>query len=110
MLDQLCPGRAQVARCHQSPFADERQLYLSKLMEEGRSSHTLRNIARILMYLARHLPLHQAEITPVEIDASAETWAMTTHRSAACLHIGRGSSCSTQRTGCGYSVDCENLS
>jgi site-specific recombinase XerD len=58
-------------------------------MEEGRSTHTLRNIARILMYVARHLPLHQAEITPVEIEASAETWAMTTHRSATCLHIGK---------------------
>jgi site-specific recombinase XerD len=58
-------------------------------MEEGRSPHTLRNIARILMYLARHLPLHQAEITPVEIEASAETWAKTTHRSATCLHIGK---------------------
>jgi hypothetical protein len=88
MLDQLFPDRATVARYRQSPFSDERQLYLSRLIQEGRSLQTLRNIAWILMYLARHLPLHQAEITPVEIEAAAATWAMTTHRSTTCLHIG----------------------
>jgi integrase/recombinase XerD len=89
MFEQLFPHRDTVARYRQAPFAAERQLYLSSLMEEGRSLQTLRNIARILMYLARHLPLHLAEITPVEIEASAETWSMTTHRSATCLHIGK---------------------
>jgi len=89
MFEKLFPRRATAARYHQSPFAAERQLYLSKLMEEGRSIETLRNIARILMYLARHLPLHQVGITPAEIEAAAETWAMTTHRSATCLHIGK---------------------
>jgi site-specific recombinase XerD len=88
MLDQLFPDRATVARYRQSPFSDERQLYLSRLIQEGRSLQTLRNIAWILMYLARHLPLHQAEISPVEIEAAAATWAMTTRRSATCLHIG----------------------
>ena len=57
--------------------------------EEGRSPQTLRNIAWILTYLAQHLPMHQAEITPAEIETAAETWAMTTHRSAKCLHIGK---------------------
>jgi integrase len=89
MFEQLFPHPATVARYRQSPFAAERQLYLSRLMHEGRSLQTLRNIAWILMYLARHLPLHQAEITPVEIEAAAATWAMTTHRSATCLHIGK---------------------
>lgn len=88
MLDQVFSGRAEAARYHQSLFADERQLYISRLMEEGRSPQTLRNIAWILMYLARYLPLHQAEITPLEIEAAAATWAMTTHRSSTCLHIG----------------------
>ena len=89
MLDQVILGRVEEARYHQSPFADERQLYLSSLIEEGRSPRTLQNIARILKYLARHLPLHQAEITPAEIEAAAAAWAMTTDRSAKCLHIGK---------------------
>lgn len=89
MFEQLFPLQATVARYRQSPFVAERERYLSKLMEEGRSLQTLRNIAWILMYLARHLPLHQEEIAPLEIEAAAATWAMTTHRSATCLHIGK---------------------
>jgi site-specific recombinase XerD len=89
MFDQFFRDQATVTRYHQSPFAAERQVYLSKLMEEGRSIETLRNIAWILMYLARHLPLHQAEISPAEIEAAATTWAATTHRSATCLHVGK---------------------
>lgn len=89
MFEKLYPGRATAARYHQSPFAAERQLYLSKLIEEGRSIETLRNIAWILTYLARFLPLHQAAITPADIETAAATWAMTTHRSAICLHVGQ---------------------
>jgi site-specific recombinase XerD len=89
MFEQLFPQRATVARYCHSPFAVERERYLSSLMEEGRSLQTLRNIAWILMYLAQHLPLHQAEITPVDIEASAEAWAKTTRRSAKCLHVGK---------------------
>jgi len=89
MFDQYFRDQATIARYHQSPFAAERQLYLAKLMDEGRSIETLRNIAWILMYIARHLPVSQVGITPAEIEAAAEAWAMTTHRSAACLHIGK---------------------
>lgn len=89
MFDLLFSRPAAIAYHHHSPFAAERQRYLSRLMEEGRSTQTLRNIACILMYLVQYLPMHQAEITPVEIEASAETWAMTTHRSATCLHVGK---------------------
>jgi integrase/recombinase XerD len=89
MFDQFFRDQATVARYHQSPFAAERRLYLSKVMEEGRSIETLRNIAWILTYVARHLPVHQSEITPTEIEAGAAAWAMTTHRSATCLHVGQ---------------------
>ena len=89
MFDQFFRDQGTVVRYHQSPFAAERQLYMSKLMEEGRSIETLRNIAWILIYVARHLPVHQAEVTPTEIEAAAATWAMTTHRSATCVHIGK---------------------
>lgn len=89
MFDQFFSGRAEAARHSQSLFADERQLYISSLMAEGRSPQTLRNITRILMYIAPHLPLLQAEITPGEIEAAAEAWAMTTRRSTTCLHVGK---------------------
>jgi site-specific recombinase XerD len=89
MFEKLFPHRATAVRYHQLPFAAERQLYLSKLIEEGRSIETLRNIAWILTYVARHLPLYQVGITPAEIEAAAETWALTTHRSDTCLHIGK---------------------
>lgn len=89
MFDQLFSRPSAIACHHHSPFAAERQRYLSQLMEEGRSLQTVRNIALILMHIAQHLPLHQAEITPIEIEALAEKWAMTTHRSATCLHIGK---------------------
>ena len=89
MFDQFFRDQDAVARYYQSPFAAERQLYLSKLMEEGRSIETLRNIAWILVYIARHLPVHQSEITSTEIEVAAATWAMTTHRSATCLHVGK---------------------
>jgi site-specific recombinase XerD len=89
MFEKLFPHRATAVRYYQAPFAAERQLYLSKLMDEGRSIETLRNIAWILMYVARHLPLSQVGITPAEIEAAADAWGMTTHRSATCLHIGK---------------------
>ena len=89
MFDKFFRDQATATRYHQSPFAAERQLYLSKLMAEGRSIETLRNIAWILIYVARHLPVHQSEITPTEIEAAAVAWAMTTHRSATCLHVGQ---------------------
>jgi len=89
MFDQFFRDQTTVTRYHQSPFAAERQLYLSKLIEEGRSIETLRNISWILIYVARHLPVHQSEITPAEIEAAAAAWSMTTHRSATCLHVGQ---------------------
>jgi integrase/recombinase XerD len=89
MFSQLFSRPFAVAYHHNSPFAVERQRYLSRLIEEGRSPQTLRNIAWILMYLTQHLPMHEAEITPAEIEAAAERWAMTTHRSVTCLRIGK---------------------
>jgi hypothetical protein len=43
----------------------------------------------ILNSLERHLPLQQATITQVEIEAAAEMWATTVHRSSKCLHVGK---------------------
>jgi integrase/recombinase XerD len=89
MFDQLFTRQAAVAHHHSSPFAAERQLYLKRLVEEGRSRKTVRNIAQLLVIVARHLRLDRSEITLVEIEASAAAWAGTACRSARCLHVGQ---------------------
>jgi integrase/recombinase XerD len=89
MFQQLFTETASVVRHHAEPFAVERQRYLTHLEDEGRSRKTLRNIAQLLMVIAQHLRLDRSEITLGEIEASAEAWAGTTHRSATCLHVGK---------------------
>jgi integrase/recombinase XerD len=88
-LSSYSRGRAAIVHYRSSPFATERLSYLSHLMEEGHSRSRLRSVAHLLLSIAQHLPLDRAEIAPVEIEASAEAWAGTTHRSAICLHSGK---------------------
>jgi integrase/recombinase XerD len=88
MFDQLFTRQAAVAHHHSSPFAAERQLYLKCLVEEGRSRKTVRNIAQLLVIVARHLQLDRSEITPVEIEDAAAAWAGTARRSPRCIHVG----------------------
>src|ERR1039458_8323056 len=89
MFQQLFTAPVAITRHQSLPFAAERQLYLNHLMDEGRSRKTLRNIAQLLIAIAQHLRLDRSEITLVEIEASAEAWAGSTHRSATCLHVGK---------------------
>ncbi len=88
MFDQLFTRQAAIARHHASPFAAERQLYLERLGEEGRAPKTVRDIAQLLVVIARHLQLDRTQITLVEVEASAAAWAGTARRSARCLHVG----------------------
>ena len=89
MLDQFFSRPATIARYLGSPYAAERQRYLLHLEQEGRSQRTLRSLLPILNSLERHLPLQRATITQVEIEAAAEMWATTVHRSSKCLHVGK---------------------
>ena len=89
MLDQFFSRPATIPQYHGSPYAAERQHYLSHLAQEGRSKRTLGSLLPILNSLERHLPLEQAAITQVEIEAAAEMWATTVHRSPKCLHVGK---------------------
>lgn len=88
MFEQIFSQPATIAHHNASPYAAERQLYLSYLFEEGRSRNSLRLIAELLIQCAQHLPLHRAEISASEIELSAEAWAKTRRRSAACAHSG----------------------
>jgi integrase/recombinase XerD len=89
MFAQLFTQPATIARHHSLPYADERRLYLSHLIEEGRSRNSLRLIAELLISYAQHLPLHRAEVCALDIETSAEAWAKTRHMSALCLHSGK---------------------
>ncbi len=89
MFEQIFSQRATIAHHNASPYAAERRLYLSHLFEEGRSRNSLRLIAELLIQYAKHLPLHRAEVRTSEIEFSAEAWAKTRHRSAACVHSGK---------------------
>jgi integrase/recombinase XerD len=89
MFEQLFTRQGAIARHHSSPFAAERLSYLSHLMEAGYSHGRLCSVAHLLMAIARHLPLNRPGIDRAGIEASAEAWASTTHRSALCLHTGK---------------------
>jgi integrase/recombinase XerD len=89
MFQQLFTAPVAIVRHQSVPFAAERQRYLTHLADEGRSRKTLRNIAQLLIAVAQHLRLDRSEISLGEIEASAEAWAGSTHRSATCLHVGK---------------------
>ena len=52
MFEQLFTQPVTIAHDHSSPYASERQQYLSQLMEEGRSRNSLRIIAELLILVA----------------------------------------------------------
>jgi integrase/recombinase XerD len=89
MFEQLFTQPATIAHYHSSPYATERQQYLTHLMEEGRSRKSLRIIAELFMSYAQHLPLHRADVCVSDVKVSAEAWAKTTSRSASCLRAGK---------------------
>jgi integrase/recombinase XerD len=89
MFEQLFTQSATIAHHHSSPYATERQRYLSHLMEEGRSRNSLRTIAELLISYAQHLPLHRADICSSDIKFSAEAWERTRSRSTSSLHVGK---------------------
>jgi|GEM_PF-6849790 len=53
MFDQLFTWQVAIVHHQSSPFAGERQLYLKRLIEEGRSRSTVRNIAQLLVVVVR---------------------------------------------------------
>ncbi len=89
MFEQLFTQPATIAHHRSSPYATERQQYLTHLMEEGRSRNSLRIIAELLMSYAQHLPLHRAGVCASDIKVSAEAWAKTRSRSASGLRVGK---------------------
>jgi hypothetical protein len=89
MFDQFFTQPSTIVHHDTAPYAAERRLYLSHLMEEGRSRNSLRLTAELLISYAQRLPLHGAEVHSTDIQKSAEAWAKTRRRSASCLRIGK---------------------
>ncbi len=89
MFEQFFTQPSTIVHHDTAPYAAERRLYLSHLMEEGRSRNSLRFIAQLLISYAEHLPLQSAEVHSTEIEKSAEAWAKTRRRSASCLRVGK---------------------
>ncbi len=78
-----------VVRHYNGPYSEERQRYLGSLIEEGRSRGTLQAIQSLLYTLAQWLPLDRSPIAPKEIEATAERWVDTLHRSGKCRHTAK---------------------
>ena len=89
MIEQLFSHPATIDRYRVSPFAAERELYLSQLINEGCSPKTFDGIFFTMTAIERHLQLDLPRITLDQIEAAAEAWALTTHRSTKCRHIGK---------------------
>jgi integrase/recombinase XerD len=89
MLEKLFTQPATIHNHNASPYAAERRLYLSHLIEEGRSRNSMRLIAELLISYAQHLPLDCAKVCASDIEISADAWAQTRHRSAVCLRSGK---------------------
>ncbi len=63
-----------LARHHAAPLLEERRLYLSHVMKEGRAFATLKCIAVILLAIAQHLRIDKRPVTFKQIKGAAERW------------------------------------
>ena len=79
MFEQLLQRPHHLARHYAGPYSEERQLYLSHLISEGRANNTLKHTACLLLSIARHLSIDRGAFTIVEIKAAAETWLCSPH-------------------------------
>lgn len=79
MFEQLFQRAYYVARHYAGPYSEERQLYLSHLISEGRSRSTLRQVAHLLLSIARHLSIDRGDVTMAQIQETAESWLCSPH-------------------------------
>jgi site-specific recombinase XerD len=77
MFERILSRRSDLSRHRNGPYAEERERYLTLLMEEGRSRPTLRQIANLLYHMAEQLPLSLPSVTPTQIEAAARQWSTT---------------------------------
>lgn len=88
MFEQFLSRRFHILRHRSGPYAEERQRYLSFLIEEGRSRTTLQAIGGLLYSIAQLLPLDRSVTIP-QIEAAADEYGKTRHCSRRCLYIAK---------------------
>ena len=79
MFEQLIQRPHHLARHYGGPYSEERQLYLSHLISEGRARNTLNQVACLLLSIARHLSIDRSAVTIAQIEAAAEAWLCSPH-------------------------------
>lgn len=71
MFDQLLSRHFHILRHRSGPYSEERQRYLSFLIQEGRSRKTLQDVCGLLYSIAQVLPLDR-RVTIPQIEAAAD--------------------------------------
>jgi integrase/recombinase XerD len=79
MFERILQRPYYVARHYAGPYSEERQLYLSHLISEGRSKSTLKQVAELLLSIARHLAIDRCDVTAAQIKRAAEKWLHSPH-------------------------------
>src|ERR1017187_8345780 len=88
MFNELLSRQFHILRHRSGPYSEERQRYLSFLIEEGRSRKTLQDICGLLYSIAQVLPL-DGPITIPQIEAAADEYEKTRRCSGRSLHAAK---------------------
>ena len=90
MFEQLLQRPHHLARHRTEPYSKERQLYLSHLIAEGRARNTLKQVACLLLSVARYVSIDRDDVTMKEIEAAAERWLSSPHHKYSSIRSRRG--------------------
>ena len=85
MFDQILSRQFHILQHRSGPYAEERQRYLSLLIQEGRSRKTLQDICGLLYSIAQLLPL-DGRVTIPQIEAAADEYGRPRRCSPRSLH------------------------
>ncbi|MFZ0275868.1 MAG: tyrosine-type recombinase/integrase, partial [Candidatus Sulfotelmatobacter sp.] len=86
MFDQLLSRKFHILRHQSGPYSEERQRYLSFLIQEGRSRSTLQAICGLLYSIAQLIPL-DVSVTIPQIEAAADEYGRPRHCSQRSRHV-----------------------
>ncbi len=88
MFDQLLSRQFHILRHRSGPYSEERQRYLSFLIQEGRSRKTLQDICGLLYSIAHLLPW-DGPVTIPQIEVAADEYGKTRHCSGQGVHAAK---------------------
>jgi integrase/recombinase XerD len=88
MFDQILSRQFHILRHRSGPYSEERQCYLSFLIEEGRSRTTLQAVGGLLYSIAHLLPLDRP-VAITQIEDAADEYGKKRHCSSRSLHVAK---------------------